>query len=48
MKQVFKVQGKTFKVVNGKVEVSMFDLQSRINKVNQKAYENGWKVVYVK
>lgn len=42
------VKGKTFKVVDGVVEVSMYDLQSRITAIRRKAEENGWKVVYTK
>ena len=42
------IQGKTFKVVDGVIEVSMYDLMSRINKIERLAKENGWKVVYTK
>lgn len=46
MTKRFTVKGKTFKVVNGVVEVSMFDLSVRIRAMEKKAEENGWKVVY--
>ena len=40
------VLGKTFKVKDGVIEVSMWDLQARITKIQQKAKENGWTVKY--
>ena len=48
MTKRISVQGKTFKVVDGVIEVSMYDLMSRISKIERKARENGWKVVYTK
>lgn len=40
------MKGKTFKIINDVIEVSMYDLQSRITVIRKKAEENGWKVIY--
>ena len=46
MTKRFTVLGKTFTVKDGKVSISIYDLQKRISAVQRKAKENGWTVVY--
>lgn len=41
-----KIEGKTFRVEDGKIVASMFDNQSRIRKIMKFAAENGYKVAW--
>lgn len=41
-----KIDGKTFRVEDGKIVASMYDTQSRISKLNKFAKENGYEVQY--
>ena len=42
----FKVEQKTFKVINGKATISAYDKQSRISKLQKIAKEKGFEVEY--
>lgn len=42
----FKIEQKTFKVIDGKTTVSAYDKQSRISKLLKLAKENGFEVKY--
>lgn len=42
----FKIEQKTFKVINGKAAISAYDKQSRISKLLKLAKENGFEVEY--
>ena len=44
----FKIEGKTFRVKDGTVEISMYDTMSRSFKLERKAKEYDIKVVYTK
>lgn len=44
----FTIQGKTFRVKDSTVSISMFDLMSRISRLQAKAKEYGLKVIYTK
>lgn len=44
----FIIQGKTFRVKDGVVSISMFDTVSRIAKLQAKAREYGLTVIYTK
>ena len=41
-----KIEGKTFRVEDGKIVASMFDNQSRIRKIMKFAAENGYKIAW--
>lgn len=41
-----KIDGKTFRVENGKIVASMYDTQSRIRKIMKFAEENGYKIAW--
>lgn len=42
----FKIEQKTFKVIDGKAVISAYDKQSRISKLLKLAEQNGFKVEY--
>lgn len=44
----FTIQGKTFRVKDGTVSISIYDLMSRISRLEAKAKEHGLKVIYTK
>lgn len=44
----FTIQGKTFRVKDGTVLISMYDTVSRITKLQAKAREYGLTVIYTK
>ena len=45
-KLTFKVEQKTFRVINGKAVISAYDKQSRISKLQKIAKEKGFEVEY--
>ena len=42
----FKIEQKTFKVINGKSSISVYDKQSRISKLLKLPKEHGFEVQY--